>query len=466
MALPVLLLAAPLRASDFPENVIPHTLGVNLKNHSCSPAHVEAVKGSGATFIRRGFYWGSIEKEKGVYTFDEYDKLLDEADKQGLRVLGVLFGNNKVREDDGRGGVQTEEGRKGFAAFGAALAGHFKGRGILWEVWNEPNTKTFWRNDVKAGNNPEFAAEYTALVKETVAAMRAADPGVFVMAGSVSCLWEPSFNWTKSCFEQGILKSGIKAWSIHPYGFRMPEDHLGGYAKVRELLAEAGEPGFPLINSERGFAITKAKEGWSGGPLEQAQAHQAWHLARQMLLDRLAGIRLTIWYEWEMKPGDKEDFGLVSGGDKRPGWRALRTLADELSGFKFKQRLETGAPLDYLLLFQNAEGRRKLAAWTCPPPKSTPEQFTPHEIELSAEGETEINARGLYGEASKLPAPGGKLKLNLTGSPVYLDVTRRGPQRTQTRGSALNRKCIPACNWSLFGFLVLGRLEFNRPACC
>ncbi|MCW8132483.1 MAG: cellulase family glycosylhydrolase [Planctomycetota bacterium] len=427
--LPVLLLplqTCVLLAAEMPARTIPECIGVNIKNHSCSPAHLEGVKKSGATYIRRGFYWQSIEKEKGVYNFSEYDELLKEADARGLRVLGVLFGNNPVHEDDKRGGVQTEAGRKGFAAFGAALAKHFKGRGILWEIWNEPNTKTFWRGDVKAGNNTEFATEYTALVKETVAAMQAEDPEVFVMAGSVSCLWEPSFHWTDACFEQGILKSGIKAWSVHPYGFQLPEQHLGGYAKVRELLAKHGAPDFPMINSERGFAITKAKEGWSGGPEDKAQTLQAWHFARQTLIDRMAEIRLSIWYEWEMKPGEKEDFGLVKGDEKRPSFRALAALTEQLKGYAFKQRIETSNSQDFLLVFENAAGAKKLAAWTSPPPKTGPDKAEPHEVELLLEGTTEAEIFDLFGQSTKVPAPEGRLKLSVSGGPVYVALPASG----------------------------------------
>ncbi len=427
--LPALLLplhAIALGASEMPARTIPECVGINIKNHSCAPEHLEGVKQSSATFIRRGFYWQAIEKEKGVYDFSGYDALLKEADSRGLRVLGVLFGNNPVHEDDKRGGVQTEAGRKGYAAFGAALAKHFKGRGILWEIWNEPNTKTFWRQDVKAGNNAEFATEYTLLVKETVAAMLAEDPEVFVMAGSVSCLWEPSFFWTNACFEQGILKSGIKAWSIHPYGFKHPEQHLGGYAKVRELLAKHGAPDFPLINSERGFAVAKSKEGWSGGPVELAQTFQAWHVVRQTLLDRMSEIRLSIWYEWEMKPGDKEDFGLVSGAEKRPAHRALVAMTEQLRGYAFKQRIETPNAQDFLLVFENAAGALKLAAWTSPQAKEGPDQAVAHDVELALEGAAEAEVFDLFGQGTKQETPGGRLKLKLSGSLVYVALPAGG----------------------------------------
>src|SRR5262249_48560445 len=142
------------------------------------------------------------------YDFTNMDGFIADARKNNLRVLGVLAFGNKLY-----GPVRESEGRAAFAKYAAACAEHFKDANILWEVWNEPNTMTFWGKHGKKGNTEAYAIEYTNLVKETVPAMKKADPGCFVMAGSVSCLWEPSFLWTDACLKQGIISTGIDAWS-------------------------------------------------------------------------------------------------------------------------------------------------------------------------------------------------------------------------------------------------------------
>jgi len=208
----------------------------------------------GFRVVRRGFYWTSIEEEKGVYDFADYDDLMEHAKDLGLTIVGCLFGNNKLYEDDGLGGIQTEAGRQGFANFAAALADHYKDHAVLWEVWNEPNVRSFWRNNGQH-NSEEFAEDYTALVKETAAAMLEVDPDCFVMAGSVSNYWEPSYEWTESCFKRRILQSGIRGWSVHPYGVKTPEEFAVGHNRTRELLKQYGAPDMPLLNTERGFAV-------------------------------------------------------------------------------------------------------------------------------------------------------------------------------------------------------------------
>src|SRR5690606_11061840 len=124
------------------------------------------------------------------------------AKQKGYRVVACLFGNNTLHEDDGRGGIQTAAGRAAFAAFAAAAAEHYKHHDLLREIWNEPNVRTFWRKDGMHNSDP-FAQEYTDLVKAVAPAMLKADPGAFIMAGSVSNYWQPSYEWTEACFKKG-----------------------------------------------------------------------------------------------------------------------------------------------------------------------------------------------------------------------------------------------------------------------
>lgn len=143
--------------NSFPEMTVPMNLGMQTKPYCSSTEDIKDIVTIGAKFIRRGFYWFKVEKEKGKYDFTEYDRILQDADDNGIRVLACLYGSNKLYEDDKRGGIQTEEGRKGFANFAAALASHFKERGIIFEIWNEPNlsstlskTTLFIVNDLSA----------------------------------------------------------------------------------------------------------------------------------------------------------------------------------------------------------------------------------------------------------------------------------------------------------------------------
>lgn len=408
-------------AAPLPEKTVPQSCGMQLKANNCRPETLDEIRGLGFRAVRRGFIWESIEKKKGVYDFSAYDPLLADARKRGLRVLGCIAFGNKLY-----GSVREPEGRQAYARFAAALAERYKDHNILWEIWNEPNTMTFWGKHGKKGNTPEYAAEYVALVKEAVPAMHRADPKCFVLGGSVSCLWSESFTWIDSCFKDGIMASGINGWSVHPYGFKSPEEHVAGYAKTRQIMAQYGVPAdFPMLNTERGFSVKENKknaEGWAGGPAGDAYQHQAWHLVRQYLIDLLCDVRLTIWYEWG---GD--EFGLSGGKEPRPAHQAAKVMIEQLDGYRLVKRLPTASAADFALLFEKEKGpgRQKLVVWTSPPKANqTPDKTVAHAVDIAVGVSGSLDVYDLAGKKSAVVAKGGKISVQLSGSPQYITLRK------------------------------------------
>ncbi len=407
-----LLPAEPLQLpTGFPEGC-----AIQLKTHNFTIETLDQVHAMGFRVVRRGFYWPGVEKVKGSYDFSDYDAQMAHAKSLGLTVVGVLFNVHKEYENDGQGGIQTEAGRKGFAAFGAALANHYRDQDVIWEVWNEPNVRTFWRKNGKHNSEP-FAEEYTALVKEVVPAMLAANPDAFVVAGSVSNYWQPSYDWTEFCFQKGILETGIRGWSVHPYGVKTPEEFSVGHGITRELLQKYGAPDLPMINTERGFAVKETHEGWSGGSIEKAREYQAWYYVRQFMMDQLNGVKLTVWYEWD---GDK--FGLVEqeGSGKRPAYHAAVEMMEQLDGFSLKGRLPTDSDLDYVVEFTNDKGARKWVAWTAPPPGASPDETSNHDLTLPMLNRVALGLK--VSDLEGLPVEKETLVLPLKGQPLYYRV--------------------------------------------
>lgn len=405
--------AAPLAIT---QPGVPQSCAVQLKTNNFSINTIDELKDMGFTSYRRGVYWKSVEKVKGFYDFSDYDKAFDHSRQSGLTVIGCLFGDNKLYEDDGRGGIQTQAGREGFANFAAAVAAHYKDHNILWEVWNEPNIRTFWRKD-GTHNSDEFAQEYTDLVKTLMPVVLKANPDAFVMAGSVSNYWEPSYNWTEACFKKGILQTGIRAWSVHPYGVKTPEEFSIGHELTRKFLKQYGAPDMIMINSERGFAYKKPQdeleqEGFSGGKAQMLREYQAWHFVRQFMMDQINDVRLTSWYEW-----DGEEFGLMDATKSRPIYTAAKVMMQRLNGYELDRRIPTDEPRDYLLLWKNAAGQRQLVLWTSPTPGGAPDEALPHEVTIQTNpASSSFDVMDLYGKAQTLT----QLKLTISGSPQYV----------------------------------------------
>jgi len=417
------------RAADaaLPLPYFPEPVMVQLQTRNFNIEMIDRIYDLGFRGFRRGLYWDQIDKGDGTYDFSKWDKEFAHAHKKGMRIIGCLFGNNANYENDpGVGGIQTEAGRKGFAKFAAAAAEHYKDYDIIWEVWTEPNVRTFWRKNTEAvgdvppakHNSEAFAEEYTSLVKEIAKEMLAKDPDAFIAVGSVSNFWKPSYEWTEMCFKKGILDCGVKGWSVHPYGVKLPEDSVEGYEITRDLLKRYGRPNLAVLNTERGFSVAKhagggevANEGWSGVSKELALQVQAWHYVRQFMVDQMQGVAATSWYEID---GDK--FGLIPD---RPAATAAKVMANQLSGFKYVKRLPSDNPNDYVLLWESTGGDKKLVVWTAPPPKSAPDQAQNRSITIDGLSGN-ISIIDLAGKASMVS--GSPAVIEVTAAPLYVAV--------------------------------------------
>jgi hypothetical protein len=407
--LPSLLVCASLGAVSIPDGTVPLSAGMQLKARDCTPGELQRIRDLGLTWVRRGFIWGEVEKTVGSYDFTAYDALLAECEARGLTLLGCIALNNKLYPH-----VRTPEGRAGYARFAAACAERYKGRAVMWELWNEPNVRTFWGKHGTA-NTPDFAHEYAALVNAAAPAMRAVAPDCVIAAGSVSCLgWEAVNPWMETCFKDGVLQSGISVWSVHPYSLKRPEDYGRAYTDLRALMARYTDKPVAIMNSERGYPTTKA-EGWAGGEGD-LQQFQAWHFTRQYLNDLMHDVRLTSWYEWS---GD-EGFAMVPGGKPSKAHAACQVMLAQLDGYRFAERLPMAGAEDYVLRFTRAAGGTKLVAWTAPKPGETPEQAVEHDVSVPVAGQGACTAVSLDNVSTSLPVRDGAITIRLSPGPQYI----------------------------------------------
>jgi len=322
-----------------PELGMPESFGVNIHFTSADGKQLEALSGSGVRFIRMDFGWGGTERSQGEYDFGAYDRLVGDMSKLGIRCLLILDYSNRLY--DGGLSPHTEEGRGAFARWAAAGAAHFKGKGILWEIWNEPNISQFWKPRPNAD-------DYSKLALVTIEAIRKADPEAFIMAPASS-----AFPWE---FFEAMGRAGVfgklGALSVHPYRQQNPETAEADYCRLR-LLLEQYAPG-------RKLAIVSGEWGYStawGGMNDEKQAN---YLVRQRLMNLWMGVPLSIWYDWhDDGPDPKEPehhFGTVYLYFRpKPSYIAGKVLAETLGGYRYVRREVGEGSDDYLLLFRKGD---------------------------------------------------------------------------------------------------------------
>lgn len=371
---------------------VPESLGVNI--HFTDPAnnHLGMLARAGFKWIRMDFSWSSIEQKEGVYDFSAYDKLMEGLDRYHIRPIFILdYGNDLYQ----KGAPTTPAARQAFCDFVDAAVTHFRHRGILWEMWNEPNGG-FW--------NPHADAnQYSDLALQVGQTIRRAAPDEWYIGPAMAGM---DFTFLETCFKRGLLKYW-DAVSFHPYRDQPPETAAPDFAHVRQLIAQYA-PGkhIPILSGEWGYS-----EKYPGLNLKR----QSRFVVREFLFNMANRLRLSIWYDWHddgLSPTDPEHhFGLVYNDYKpKPAYQAVVTLYKSLNGYKFNKRLALKSSDDYCLLFSKGENTR-IAVWTT--------SKTPHSIHIPC-SPGQFTETAALGENTLLSAGQNGLVMTVTHSPSYL----------------------------------------------
>jgi hypothetical protein len=393
---------------------IDQSFGVNIHFTDAQPGEIKMIADAGFRWVRMDFKWDLTEPERGRYDFLPYERLLKDLEPFGLRALFILDYGNPLY---GKGAPRTEAARQAFARWAVAAARHFGDRGVIWEIYNEPNNPAFWQ--------PTNAVEYAALAVTVGRAFHEGAPNELLIGPAVG---EMDFAFLESSFKAGALDH-IAAVSVHPYLRSHPENVAGEYARLRALIeryrsrsggnvktsAPLAFSEMPIISGEWGYSSV-----WRGMNEEQ----QAVMLARQFLTNAANGIPLSIWYDWRddgVNPSDPEHhFGLVRNQyrpgrapvyEPKPAYLAAQAFLRSLAGYRFEQRLMVGSDNDYVLVFAK-NNERRIVAWTTAADN--------HAVIIPAV-DGQLTITNLKGEATgKLTANQGSLSVTLTSSPVYL----------------------------------------------
>lgn len=353
--IPMLTRTAPLVTTPqprpeqwhLPERVVPEGFGVEIHFTRTSRQELDYLASGGFKWVRMDLFWHTIEKERGRYDFSEYDALVQSMTARGIRIVFILDYGNALYD---HGFPPTSPGgQAAFARFAAVAASRYRDKGIIWDIWNEPNLDHFWQPEANA-------SDYGRLALRTIAAIRRADPTALIAGPALA-----GFNWNywHTLGQMGMFKR-VDALTVHAYGVYEPETLIGPYLDLRALInTYSPMHKVPILSGEWGFATAE------GG---MPEVQQAQYLARQWLFNISHDLNLSIWYDWHddgTEPQNPEHhFGVVRNDyTAKPSFRAARTLAETLNGYRFLRRVPLGNPTDYLLLFQKGE-QVAMAIWT------------------------------------------------------------------------------------------------------
>ena len=246
---------------------------------------LDLIESIGAKWIRHDFPWDTIENKRGVGNFGHWDGYVDRAKQRQRKILAILDYDVSWIHDGNRPRPYIPPDKvPQFLTYVEKVVTRYGDRVAAFEVWNEPNTRRFWKGSQK---------EFFHLVAKTVRTVKTYAPDARVVGGAVVV---SSAGYLKNMFESGALNQ-VDAVSFHPYALH-PDGVMRRIDTVRSITSEYGFTG-ELWITEIGFPTLGGHSG-SRGEIRQAE-----YAVKILLGAAIRNIRTIFWYEL-MDPGPNE----------------------------------------------------------------------------------------------------------------------------------------------------------------
>ncbi|WP_187274554.1 DNRLRE domain-containing protein [Paenibacillus sp. N3.4] len=411
--------------------VIDSPFGINTHftwtNKGWSPSLTELIAKAGIKNVREGSEWGSVEKQKGVYTvpISPAAEYMDDFREKSLDQLWVLAFTNPFYDSNST--PYTDEGREGFANHAKAILDAYNGTDPTApgynrllkqvEVYNEFNIGFGDRGTGPADSKPEY---YFPLLKKTYETVKSAHPDTIVSGMSTAGV---PLSWLESVMKLGGLKY-MDTLTIHPYVYpKDPEMLVKSFKDVNDLVRKYnGGKTMPIWLSEIGWPTHNTLSGVS-------DKKSADDLVRGYVLSLANGVEKIFWYDLMNdglnKSNNEDNFGLIRNkADQlgaytpKPAFTAYAVMIRQLSEARFDSDLSAAGSYYHYLFKKGSEDIR--AAWAVQP--------TPVVIRTQAP----VRIVDYMGNETVYTPIQGKVYFTLNGEAVYIHGSIEGIEEDST----------------------------------
>jgi len=284
---------------------------------------VRLMKEAGVGWVRFDFVWDDIEKRRGRFDFDKYDYIVDLLNKNNLNILGILDYSANWATDKGIWNHPPKD-NKLFVNFSNEVIKRYKDKIKYWEVWNEPDSFTYW-------NVQDGLKGYSALLKDVYISAKKIDPDCKILNGGLSYgLASVNHLYDNGCkgyfdilnihiFETPFNPNAIKGVTIYPkLAYKVMSRNGDGDKKI--WITEIGSPGV-----KKGLVV---KNWWLGeNPNDEVQAGWLKLIYSELLKDK--HIEKIFWAFFHDTKGHWnngiDNFGILRGDfSKKPAFKAYK----------------------------------------------------------------------------------------------------------------------------------------------
>ena len=256
----------------------------NNYKYSCNrdlEKSISLMQEAGVGWVRVDFLWSDIEPKEDKFDFAKYDCIVELLKAKGIHILGILHYSTDWASSCGQWNCPPGKNEL-FVKYAAQVIRRYKGQVKYWELWNEPDSATYWKEQ-------DGLKSYCVLLKEVYSAAKQIDPECKILngglangIGSVNKLYD---NGAKNYFDilnlhffqTPLQADSIKAVAAYPkLAYKVMVRNGDGNKKI--WFTEIGCPG--VKNKEQ------AENWWMGkNPTEKQQAAWVKEVYTELLKD-------------------------------------------------------------------------------------------------------------------------------------------------------------------------------------
>jgi len=187
---------------------------------------LDAIRTMVFSHVKQTFAWEDIEPLQDEWHFQESDRILDELERRGMKLVARLTDTPGWALDPALAPdtfIDSPPANPAdYANYCGAVASRYRGRIAAYQIWNEPNLSREW------GNQTPSAAGYVGLLKACSEAIRAADPSAILISAGLSPTGtyddraHPDDIYLQAMYDAGF-EQYVDVVGVHAPGFSPPE---------------------------------------------------------------------------------------------------------------------------------------------------------------------------------------------------------------------------------------------------
>jgi hypothetical protein len=349
------------------------------------PADFTYANLSGCRWERPIFVWPMIEREEGVYSWDEIDAMVRQRTEAGIGIAPMVAETPRWAAVGGNKRNPPADVAV-FRRFMRDLVARYKDSIKYWTIGNEVNAGAPQSGPGAAGAAARkgWAAEsYVAALKAAYEGAKEADPAAQILICGVAMM---DLDWIDQVYRAGG-KEHFDIMNIHPYCFPAPPESTQGghllsmtaadstynrFGELKALMAQYGDGGKPIWITE---------VSWSDGldhinetddrhrPFMVTARQQAQYIVRAHVLAFAWGIEKVFLLSLpdvpagvQMGPFD-EFHGLISRNlEPKLSYVAYANMTAQLEGARFEKALSMPRSSQYGYVFDR-QGKKVTVLW-------------------------------------------------------------------------------------------------------